>query len=687
MADRVGQQLGNYRLSRLLGKGGFAEVYLGEHVYLKTPAAIKLLQTKVANEEDLQAFLKEAQTIAQLVHPHIVRVLDFGVDGETPFLVMDYAMGGTLRQRHPRGTQLPLTTIVSYIKQVAQALQYAHEEKFIHRDVKPENMLVGRRETLLLSDFGIALIAQSSRYQSTQEVIGTVAYMSPEQIQGKPRPGSDQYSLGIVVYEWLCGDRPFHGSFTELCTQHMFASPPPLREKMPTISPAVEQVIMTALAKDPRQRFASVQAFATALEQASQPTRISLSLPSMMAPPSNQASRTPQLATSYGEFSPDHLVQPPVLGTPPGQAAPRALLSSPGVPYASRGISRRTVILGLGVAGLTIAGGSLIWLVSSGKHPSVVSNQTPTTTPQATARPTPTPLPLGTLLYTYRGHSAQVNAVAWSPDGRRIASGSWDQTVQVWDAATGGNVFIYRGYSSYVKALAWSPDGRHIAVAGGDGTVQVWDATDGGNIYIYRGHSAQVNAVTWSPDSRRIASGSNDGTVQVWDAVDGGHVFTYRGHSSYVNAVPWSPNGRRIASGSGDKTVQVWDAADGGNVYIYRGHSDQLIAVAWSPNGQRVASGSFDRTTQVWDAVDGGNVYIYRGHSSYVNAVPWSPDGRRIASGSGDGTVQVWNAANGGNVYIYRGHSDAVWWVAWSPDGRRIASGGVDKTVQVWGAG
>ncbi len=187
MADRAGQQLGNYRLSRLLGKGGFAEVYLGEHVYLKTLAAIKLLQTKVANEEDLQAFLKEAQTIAQLVHPHIVRVLDFGVDGETPFLVMDYATGGTLRRRHPKGTQLTLTTIISYIKQIAEALQYAHEEKFIHRDVKPENMLVGRRDAVLLSDFGIALIAQSSRYQSTQELIGTIAYMSPEQIQGKPR--------------------------------------------------------------------------------------------------------------------------------------------------------------------------------------------------------------------------------------------------------------------------------------------------------------------------------------------------------------------------------------------------------------------------------------------------------------------------------------------------------------------
>lgn len=268
MADRVGQQLGNYRLVRLIGQGGFADVYLAEHVYLNTKVAIKILQTKVSDNE-LEAFLKEARTIASLVHPHIVRVTDFGVAGDTPFLVMDFALNGTLRLRHPKGTQLPLTTIVPYVRQVAEALQYAHDEKFIHRDIKPENMLLGRRNEVLLSDFGIADIAQSSRYQSTQEAAGTAAYMAPEQIQGRPRPASDQYALGIVVYEWLSGDRPFRGSFTELCAQHIFALPPSLREKMPAISPHVEQVVMTALAKDPRQRFKSIQAFANALEQAS----------------------------------------------------------------------------------------------------------------------------------------------------------------------------------------------------------------------------------------------------------------------------------------------------------------------------------------------------------------------------------------------------------------------------------
>jgi eukaryotic-like serine/threonine-protein kinase len=270
MTDRQDQQLGNYRLLSSIGRGGFAEVYLAEHIFLKTPAAIKLLQTKLVSQDDLNSFLREAQTIARLVHPHIIRVFDFGVDEQTPYLVMDYAMNGTLRQRHPKGDQLELSSIASYVNQIADALQYAHDEKLIHRDVKPENMLLGRRNEILMSDFGIALIAQSSRYQSTQEVIGTVAYMSPEQIQGKPRPASDQYSLGVVVYEWLCGDRPFHGSFTELCTQHIFAEPPPLREKFKQVPPDVEEILRIALAKDPKQRFSNIKEFARAFEQASQ---------------------------------------------------------------------------------------------------------------------------------------------------------------------------------------------------------------------------------------------------------------------------------------------------------------------------------------------------------------------------------------------------------------------------------
>ncbi len=270
MANRIGQQLDNYRLTRLLGAGGFGEVYLAEHLYRTTQVAIKILPQLA--QDDLHSFLIEARTF-RLKHPNIVQVLDFGVEGRIPFIVMEYAPNGTLRQRHPKGTRVLLPTIVSYVKQVASALQYAHDERLVHRDVKPENILIGVQNQVLLSDFGIATIAHGTASQSVEAMAGTIPYMAPEQIQGNPRSASDQYSLGVVVYEWLCGDRPFHGTLTEVAMQHATMLPPSLREKVPAISPDVEQVVTTALAKDPKQRFGNVLAFATALEQASQVKR------------------------------------------------------------------------------------------------------------------------------------------------------------------------------------------------------------------------------------------------------------------------------------------------------------------------------------------------------------------------------------------------------------------------------
>jgi serine/threonine protein kinase/outer membrane protein assembly factor BamB len=265
MVDRVGQQLGNYRLTKLLGQGGFAEVYLGEHIYLKTPRAIKMLHTRRASQKDTEDFFKEAQAITKLKHPNIIRVLDFGVEGEIPFLVMDYAPYGTLRHRYPKKTQVPLPIVMGHVKQVAAALQYAHDANIIHRDVKPDNMLLGQEDILWLSDFGIALTVHSSTDISTQDAVGTIAYMAPEQFQGKPRRASDQYALGLVVYEWLTGDLPFHGSFAELGMQHMHNMPAPLREKVPALAPEVEKVVLRALAKDPDERYGSVEEFAKEL--------------------------------------------------------------------------------------------------------------------------------------------------------------------------------------------------------------------------------------------------------------------------------------------------------------------------------------------------------------------------------------------------------------------------------------
>lgn len=328
----VGQQLGNYRLTRLLGSGGFADVYLGEHIHLATPAAIKVLRTKMTGDE-MASFLQEARTIVRLVHPHIIRVLDFNVENMTPFLVMEYLPGGTLRQKHPKGTQVPLPTIVEYIKQIASALNYAHDRKFVHRDVKPENMLIDEQGNIVLSDFGVASNVHSTESQTVVELAGTITYIAPEQLHGLPRPASDQYALGVVAYEWLSGERPFQGSFAEVASQHLIKPPPTLHGRIPGVSVALEQVLFKALAKEPHDRFASVQDFAVAFERAAQqgtydPFSTAPFLdnnPAISAHSDSRLTAVPTLKNnSAGQFSPPPPPPPPLSPSSSQPSYPRA---------------------------------------------------------------------------------------------------------------------------------------------------------------------------------------------------------------------------------------------------------------------------------------------------------------------------------------------------------------------------
>ncbi|MFL5696422.1 MAG: ABC transporter substrate-binding protein [Ktedonobacteraceae bacterium] len=408
MADRIDQQLSNYRLVSLLGQGGYAEVYLGQHVRLNQQAAIKVLYAHLTQAE-AEHFQQEAQTIATLVHPGIVRVFDYDVQNGVPFLVIDYAPNGTLRRRYPKGSLVPLPVIVSAVKQVADALQYAHEQKFIHRDVKPENMLLGRREEVLLSDFGLAALAHSSASLSTQEAIGTLPYMAPEQIEGHPRAASDQYALGIVVYEWLCGSRPFEGSATEVMVQQLTMPPPPLHEQVATIPLGIEQVVLRALAKDPKDRFTSVADFAEALDQASQrafsPTSQLPAEHSAAGSPAAAGFATVAVPTSQPALvneTPSELAVPAespqtpsdvdrkLAPASPPPAAPLAattprpadvpLPPEPALPIRRTGIARLPAALLIGLAVLVIAG-AVLGSLSLLAHFGVIGTQSAATTP------------------------------------------------------------------------------------------------------------------------------------------------------------------------------------------------------------------------------------------------------------------------------------------------------------------
>jgi eukaryotic-like serine/threonine-protein kinase len=571
MADRTGQQIDRYRLIRLLGQGAFGDVYLAENVYRKTQVAIKILNIRLTNEE-IPAFLNEARSF-RLKHPHIIPIVDFGIDpvSGTPFIVMDHAPHGTLRKCHPKGSQVPLVTIVQYVKQIAEALQYAHEEHLVHRDVKPENVLIGERDELLLSDFGVSVVFQTGRtslLQAQGGIGGTPYYMAPEQFRSEPSPASDQYALGIVVYEWLTGNTPFKGNFIQLGYQHNHEAPLPLRAKVPTISSEVEQVVMKALAKNPDERFASIQEFSDALEQASKPKLVAI----------------------------------------------------------------------------------------------------------------------GTTRLTYTGHSFYVKAVAWSPNGTHLASGSGDSTVQVWDATSGRLLHTYTGHASPVYSVAWSPDNRCVASSSKDNTMHMWEAANGQLLRTYTGHTYWIVSVAWSPDGRYLATGSLDNTVRVWEAVSGQLLHTYVGHSDSVWSVAWSPNGMHLASSSSDKTVRIWEVASGqlSHTYTDTGHVYWIVSVAWSPDGRHLASGSLDKTVRLWDVASGQLLHCYTGHSDRVMSVNWSPDGMHLASGSHDSTVRVWDTTSGRLLHTYEGHAGTVYSVAWSPNGSYLASASHDSTVRVW---
>jgi eukaryotic-like serine/threonine-protein kinase len=636
MVDYAGQHLGNYRLRQMLGQGSSADVYLGEHIHLGTLAAIKVLHTQIGSSK-LDDFLREARIIAHLLHPHIVRVLDFGVESTTPFLVMDYATNGTLRQCYPKGTYLPLATTISYVKQVAQALQYAHNRKVVHRDVKPENMLLDINSQVLLSDFGISAIAQDTSTLIMQKKVdssaaGTIYYMAPEQLHGSPHPSSDQYALGVVVYEWLCGSRPFSGEALAVMYQHVHVPPLPLREKLSTISPAIEQVVLRALAKDPRQRFATIGEFAQALEQA------------------DQAQDAPTLLTL-----------PPDVIKPPGIVEPMRQRKGPS-------LSRGMAVLLIGLALILVVGSVAFFLSSSNNHGHATTATVTTAIKAYNA---------GTASGVMAGFNAQHTRV--NPYEKILTSANVSQLVPDWKVATGGRIGSAATVANgivYINASGNSNNGYMYALNANTG-VFLWKAPIGSydfgcaptvaNGVVYMGSydyflyafNARTGTTLWkAPTKGRIGSSPTLDNGVIYVGSDDHNLYAFNASNG---TQIWSvPTGSDIRSSPAVFNRVVYVGSDDGYLYAFNATTG---AVLWKALiGRSITSSPAVADGVVYVGSDDGELYAF---NATTGTVLWKAQtGRSIMSSPAVANGIVYIGSEDNKLYAFDAVNGSLLWTA-----------------------
>ena len=240
-------------------------------------------------------------------------------------------------------------------------------------------------------------------------------------------------------------------------------------------------------------------------------------------------------------------------------------------------------------------------------------------------------------------HENQVHSAAYSPDGKRIVTASYDNTARIWDAASGQQIAVLRGHEKPVRSAVYSPDGKRIVTAAFDSTARVWDAASGQQIAVLRGHEELVHSAAYSPDSKRTVTASDDNTARIWDAASGQQIAVLRGHEKSVWSAAYSPDGTHIVTASFDNTARVWDAASGQQIAVLRGHEKPVHSAAYSPDGKRITTASFDNTARVWDAANGQQIALLHGHKDSVHSAAYSPDGARIVTASDDNTARIWN--------------------------------------------
>ena len=289
-----------------------------------------------------------------------------------------------------------------------------------------------------------------------------------------------------------------------------------------------------------------------------------------------------------------------------------------------------------------------------------------------------------TCLRTLQGHTASVQSVAFAPDGKILASSSWDTTIRIWDSATYQSLRTLKQHTAYVYGVAFTPNGKILVSTGRDKTIRIWDTSAWQCLRTLQGHTRSVYSIAFSPDGKTFASASDDNSVKMWDTVKGTCLRTLKGHPWSITGVAFAPDGKTLASASADSSVKIWCASMGGCLHTLRGHNAGVVSVAFAPNGKTLASASHDKTLRIWNPAKGTCMRTLEGHTQVVNSVTFAHDGKTLASASDDKSVKIWDTNTWKCLRTLKGHTSPVLRVAFAPDGKTLASSGDDKSVKIW---